>query len=369
MSPELQQAVKERVDLGHTKEQIVSELQAAGYDDQTIEEVYAQTTGVATPVNSAELPSATSLFKEAWSLATSRLDLALLIAVPTLVLNVGAIMFTTGSATLTGWSILLLFGAVFILMPLLQFWLQLALVHSVMHGRHTALRDSCAWAKDNLWPWLWIATLMFVVVFGGFMLFIIPGVIVSFYVAFSVYAFMDEDVRGMAALQRSRELVTGNFWNILARAIVFSIFIISIIIVAAILGAIAAATLGLLGAGIEEYSLVVIDGLLTGFISVIGVAYSVGLYRALKAAPVTTIAPTKFYPFLGWFGGVLCLAFIGLAAYGVTAYIQEVGLENISATELMDDNMESDMGAELSPAEQAEFDAFMEEFGADLESY
>jgi SOS response regulatory protein OraA/RecX len=41
MSPELKQAVEERVALGHTKEQIAAELEAAGYDHESIEQIYA----------------------------------------------------------------------------------------------------------------------------------------------------------------------------------------------------------------------------------------------------------------------------------------------------------------------------------------
>lgn len=40
MSPELKQAVQERIELGHSKEQIASELEAAGYDHDTIEHIY-----------------------------------------------------------------------------------------------------------------------------------------------------------------------------------------------------------------------------------------------------------------------------------------------------------------------------------------
>ena len=40
MSPELAQAINERIELGHTKDQITTELKTAGYDDATIEAVY-----------------------------------------------------------------------------------------------------------------------------------------------------------------------------------------------------------------------------------------------------------------------------------------------------------------------------------------
>jgi|GEM_PF-2533894 len=47
MSPELEQAIRERVDLGHSKEQISEELRGAGYDDATIDQVYTAVSGVA----------------------------------------------------------------------------------------------------------------------------------------------------------------------------------------------------------------------------------------------------------------------------------------------------------------------------------
>ena len=83
MSPELKQAVEERVALGHTKEQIAAELEAAGYDHESIEMIYASVTGAdqVAEANVQSLPRNRDLFKAAWGFMVSRLDLVAWLAV------------------------------------------------------------------------------------------------------------------------------------------------------------------------------------------------------------------------------------------------------------------------------------------------
>lgn len=56
MSPELKQAVQERIELGHTKEQIANELEAAGYDHETIERIYESVSNETIDVSDVTMP-------------------------------------------------------------------------------------------------------------------------------------------------------------------------------------------------------------------------------------------------------------------------------------------------------------------------
>jgi hypothetical protein len=204
------------------------------------------------------------------------------------------------------------------------------------------------------------------------MLFIIPGVIISFYIAFAMYAFIDEDARGMSALQRSRALVTGNFWNILSRFMVFILIILGFSILFGIAAAILAGFLGSEVAGITQMSMSVFDAVLTAFASLLGVYFAAGLYNALTAQPATPVEPSLAYPVLGWFGAVGLLALAALGGFGAAAYINENGLEGIDLQQMLNADADVQMmetRAELAPEQQAEFDAFMEEFGEQLDSF
>jgi len=373
MSPELQQAVRERVELGHSQEQITAELREAGYDDATITSVYNVTvSGEAVAV--IELPGATALFKQAWTFALSRPDLLVLLALPTFAINAFAVAIEQGWVS-PGMTTVIGLTLGFLAVLFIQFLLQLTLVHTALSTHQSgepSLADSWSWATSNVWPWLWIAALSFCVVFGGFMLFIVPGVIISFYIAFAMYTFVDEDTRGMSALQRSRALVTGNFWDILSRFAVF----ISILLVLSILLGVAAALLvelfGSLDGGVEGVAIAAFDSVLTALASLLGVYFAAGLYLALKQRSAHPVAPSRAYPALGWFGAVAFLAFMSLAGIGAAVFISGLGPEGIDWEQIMNPDTQAQMieaQAELSPEQQAEFDAFMEEFGAELDSF
>lgn len=373
MSPELKQAVKERVDLGHSQEQITTELKAAGYDDKTITAVYSETVSDTAAVATASLPGAVDLFKQAWAFALSRPDLIVLLTVPTLLINAAAVMLQMGWVPMSALTVIgLVLG--FIAVLFVQFLLQLTLAHTALTTQQSAapsVSDSWNWATSNVWPWLWIAALSACVVLGGFLLFIIPGLIISFYIAFAMYSFIDEDTRGMSALQRSRALVTGNFWEILSRFVVFILIIFGLSIMFGIAAALLSEVIGTLGNGVGELTLSLFDAVLTGFASLLGVYFAASLYNALKQKPIASVEPSKAYSILGWIGLVAFVTFAGLGGFGMVTLMEQVGSEGFDFDQMMDsvNEVTVEAQAELSVEQQAEFDAFMEEFGAELDSY
>ena len=130
MSPELQQAVKERVELGHSQEQITVELREAGYDDATITSVYNVTVS-RDAVAVRELPGATVLFKQAWTFALSRPDLLVLLALPTFVINAFAVAIEQGWVS-SGMTTVVGLTLGFLTVMFIQFLLQLTLVHTAL---------------------------------------------------------------------------------------------------------------------------------------------------------------------------------------------------------------------------------------------
>jgi len=78
-----------------------------------------------------------------------------------------------------------------------------------------------AWKK--LWQYLLIVMLIWSFIILGLFLFIIPGLIISIYLAFSTFVFIDEGKTNMEALKRSWNLVKGNWWKVLGRWLLLSI--------------------------------------------------------------------------------------------------------------------------------------------------
>ena len=365
MSPELKQAVEERVALGHTKEQIASELQAAGYDNESIEAIYIAVTsaGDATAQADQTLPRNRDLFKAAWGFMSGRFDLVAWLAVPSVALGILEYFNTTGTAVGSPSAILLYLLAT-IGLVIFAVLLQVAVIYiAIKHaaGETATVQDAVVWARSNFFSWIWLVLLSGLVVMGGWLLFIIPGIIAAVYIAFSQYVFVDEGAKGLAALQRSRQLVYGKFGSVLWRLFVMMLFMIGLYIPVAIVAAIALAV-----APEETATLLaaVLEGLMSGLVGVLVAYYMTTLYQSLKGMPSAAVAPTSWYKV---YAGVGALAFILLVSLPI---IFMSAIQEFSAT------METDLDptqfqveqAELDAEMQAELEAFQQEFQAEFES-
>jgi hypothetical protein len=85
---------------------------------------------------------------------------------------------------------------------------------------------------------LWVSILVGLSVAVGFLLLIIPGIILLGFLSVSVPAVVVEDVRGTNAMRRSWDLVSGQFWHALG-----------VVVVAAIITAIIGGLIGAIGGG------------------------------------------------------------------------------------------------------------------------
>lgn len=79
-----------------------------------------------------------------------------------------------------------------------------------------------------------------IIVFGlitliGYLLFIVPGIILTVMLSFSLYALILEDLGPIQALKRSKELVKGFWWTVLARFMVVGVFAVLISMVSSMI--------------------------------------------------------------------------------------------------------------------------------------
>jgi hypothetical protein len=136
-------------------------------------------------------------------------------------------------------------------------------------------RESLSFARSRLAALLWLSFLLLVFLAPAFLACILPGV--YFYVAWSVAApvLLVEDVRGRAALKRSRALVEGRFWSTVA----------VLLLVGILTGIAQAILLGLL-AGIAGISG---NDVATAVAEAIGQTAASALTTPLSAAVVTVL--------------------------------------------------------------------------------
>lgn len=86
-------------------------------------------------------------------------------------------------------------------------------------------------AFRNFGPLVWVAVLYACVVTGGSALFLIPGVFLSVTLGFSMYAAVNENLRGFAPLFRSRAYVRGRWSQVFLRILFLILLLIPIYIV------------------------------------------------------------------------------------------------------------------------------------------
>tara|TARA_B100000508_G_scaffold102982_2_gene81378 strand:- start:1748 stop:3379 length:1632 start_codon:yes stop_codon:yes gene_type:complete len=351
MSPELLKAVQERLELGYSHDDIKNELRSVGYSEEVLDAVLAEATGEGGPApipmpgataDSAgqagvlQLPSVSSLFTNGFNYAASRLDLAALLAVPyigALVLEYmanesGETMFVMGAALVTLVAVI----AYFVVMAMLLFTV-------VNHDRRVSLNESFEWARKGIWGLLWIYLLSFLVTMGGFMLLIIPGIIISLYIYFAQYVYITEGKRGMEALMRSRDLVWGNWWAVALKLLGITLILFGVFLVFGFI--IGLATISLEG---NAFDLVfeIITQVFSAFATIIGFHIGADLYRSLASAkPVPSSdfidAKTKYVGLVAVgliFPGVMALVAFQLnnATNTASDAIQKMNLNNARVT-------------------------------------
>ncbi len=185
------------------------------------------------------LPSTKSLFKEAWGLFRERKGtylgiyfVPILVAYLVLMIGFGgaaALLFagdnSPGLSSIIGSGGIGLIGLVAFI--LVATWGQLALLYAIKdRSEKIGFGEAFRRAGKKIGAYWWLAILSSLVVAGGFVLFIIPGIILALSFSFAAYVLVDENVGGMAALIRSREYVWVKGWAVIGRILLVGLIII-----------------------------------------------------------------------------------------------------------------------------------------------
>lgn len=114
----------------------------------------------------------------------------------------------------------------FVLLALLMFWIgttQALFYLALCDGKVLELGVALKNGWKRFLGFLWTSILTGLIVGGGLLLFVVPGIIWGLRYFFAPFLFLSEGVSGRAALRRSAELTRGVRWVLLARFYVVTI--------------------------------------------------------------------------------------------------------------------------------------------------
>jgi len=96
------------------------------------------------------------------------------------------------------------------------FWGMAALICAVV-DRTLDLRTALEQGGRRIWAFAWVFTLTGFIVTGGFLLFVLPGILFSVWFFLAQIILVAEDERGMRALLKSKAYIQGRFFEVFTR--------------------------------------------------------------------------------------------------------------------------------------------------------
>lgn len=109
------------------------------------------------------------------------------------------------------------------------FWSFVALLFAIKEREERiGVFESYKKSFPKLLSFIWISILVASITSGGLLLLIIPGIVFAVWFSLAIYVLVSEDLKGMKALFRSKQLVQGYWWKVFWRF--FFIYLIASLI-------------------------------------------------------------------------------------------------------------------------------------------
>ncbi|MCX6781878.1 MAG: hypothetical protein NTW66_02065 [Candidatus Magasanikbacteria bacterium] len=195
----------------------------------------------------------------------------LLLFVPNFVLGIAGIAslyldrFATSDAFVLTNNLIVI--AIFVASIIFTVWASMSIAKNLgsIIGNKTALtyKESFSSTSHLIWPVIYTSLLLFLIVVGGTILFIIPGIIFSIWFSFTFYTILFEEKRGANALKASKELVVGRWWAIFWRLFAPGFFYALIFII------LSYSLTYLLSLLLSSFTFFIINGLITSILSAV----------------------------------------------------------------------------------------------------
>lgn len=150
-------------------------------------------------------------------------------------------------------------------------------------GQYQSPVDALKAARTFFFPMIWAGFLSGIVIIGGFLLFIIPGIIFMIWYGFVYYTLILEKKRGWEALKASKAYVVGNWWPVFGRVMALIAVILALTLIIEFF-----LSMLMLGKPISSAVSALIASLYSPFV----LTYMYLVYEDLKAGPQEVLVAT-----------------------------------------------------------------------------
>lgn len=178
------------------------------------------------------LPGTLSLLKESWLLYRSRWITLTLIFLPAVLIQLLgplawlSLLKSLETAGFEGLGLVFIYFPLFFLVSSLVSWALIALAHVsllfALKNRESGILLSYKKGLTKAIPYAWIAFLWGLIILGGTVFFLIPGLIFFVWFSLSAVVLVNEDIKGMNALLKSREYIKGRLLPVAWRLVFIS---------------------------------------------------------------------------------------------------------------------------------------------------
>lgn len=169
------------------------------------------------------------LLKKSWILYWARIKTFLgIMIIPIIVDFLGKTLVNWLATTNLRYSLSFSFiwAATILVSLFLWFWSIPSLIFAIKE--EIRIKEAYKKGLKMLIPFIWVYFLFYVITLGGFILFIIPGILFLIWFSLVTFVLVLEEKRGMNALFKSKHLISGKFWGVLRRflGLILIIFIL-----------------------------------------------------------------------------------------------------------------------------------------------
>lgn len=185
-----------------------------------------------------------NLMTEAFSTMTSNIMLFLgILLVPAIFVFVSALFAPTQAEMSVGTGVSGTYIALSIVSAIVNIFMGIALIIAVA-DRSVSVSEAYRRSVSVFWKYIGMSIVMSIALLVGFLLLIIPGIILAIWFSFGAFVLVLENGGVIQSLKQSREYVRGHWWGVFGRIVVLGILMVVISLVFSAFGLVSSETLG-----------------------------------------------------------------------------------------------------------------------------